>query len=437
MPTEEPWDPIYYSTVDEIYHAEWILDALLRQELLRQSVRQLWPNGHPTRLIQVAGTAGKGSTCRFLEAGLGLVGRSGAFCTPEMFDFRERFTIAGTPVARGEITRAWETRVRPLCIERAVLSKRHVHVPHEINILLALCLFEEHGLEWAAVETSIGGRYDQTSALEVVATVLTNVGSDHEEELGDEPWQRALEKVGIARRGVPLFSSEVEPELRDVISGVCRHVAAPCHFVDPSHIEQIEELLRADEDSLLAAAHQKWNAALSLHVLMHLVPDLDRAEVVERFESVQIPGRFWQIEDGLYADIAHNPDKVETVAAEVERRFGDRGKIFVVGVTHTRSTQAVLAPLLPLARMLIITQATYEGEDPETVQGEIDALGFGVPSLIVPGPVRAVATAKAMQRENDIIVVTGDMDIIDEALNPDPYLRTLNANIGWRDRTLF
>lgn len=434
MPMQEPFDPTYYSTVDEIYHCEWILDCLARLELLKRSIRRLWPSGHPTRLVQVAGTAGKGSTCRFLEAGLSLFGRSGAFSSPELFDFRERFSIAGSPVSRHEVTRAWETRIKPLCLELALENTDHIHYFHEVNILIALVLFEEHRVEWAAVETAIGGRYDQTSALEVAATVLTNVGSDHEEELGPTPWQRALDKAGIARPGVPFFTSERDPALREVISGVCRDVGAPCHFVDHSHVEALERSLATAPDSFLASAHQKHNAALCLETLKGLFPDLDPVPAVEKLLAVQIPGRFWKVEEGLYADIAHNPDKVAAVAVEVERRFGGRDKIFVVGVTKRRSARAVLSPLVKLARVLIITRATLDGQDPETVKEEIDALGSGVLSLVVPNPERAIQMAKAIRQERDVIVVTGDMDVIDEALNPDPYLRTLNANVGWRGR---
>src|SRR5262245_22333710 len=98
-PQGDPFDPVYYSTVDEVYHCETVVPYLARLELLKRSIRRLWPDGHPTRLIQVAGTAGKGSTAKFLEAGLALRGRSGAFSSPETFDFRERFSVSGTPVS--------------------------------------------------------------------------------------------------------------------------------------------------------------------------------------------------------------------------------------------------------------------------------------------------------------------------------------------------
>ena len=85
----------YYNTVDQIYHAEWSLAKLARHELLRRSIAALWPEGHPTKLIHVAGTGGKGSTCRFLELGFGCIGKAGAFMSSHLFDYLERLRIGG------------------------------------------------------------------------------------------------------------------------------------------------------------------------------------------------------------------------------------------------------------------------------------------------------------------------------------------------------
>jgi folylpolyglutamate synthase/dihydropteroate synthase len=103
---------------------------------------------------------------------------------------------------------AWEDRVRPHCVALATDNPANIHTFHEVSILIALALFEQHGVEWAALETGVGGRYDQTRALDVVATALTNVGSDHAHMLGDEQWQRVLDKAGIARPGVPFFTTD-------------------------------------------------------------------------------------------------------------------------------------------------------------------------------------------------------------------------------------
>ena len=80
-PLSQPNFP-YYNVVDQIYHAEWAAAKLARLELLAESIAALWPQGHPTQLIHVAGTGGKGSTCRFLEMGLSCAGKAGAFDIP-------------------------------------------------------------------------------------------------------------------------------------------------------------------------------------------------------------------------------------------------------------------------------------------------------------------------------------------------------------------
>src|SRR5690606_12202235 len=133
------------------------------------------------------------------EMGLGALGRAGAFMGPHLFDYRERFSIDGEFVSQDEINDLWRHRIQPFCVQLALENVQHVHSFHETSILLALALFERYEVKWAAIETGVGGRYDQTRALDVAATLLTNVGSDHAHMLGQKAWQRVLDKAGIAR----------------------------------------------------------------------------------------------------------------------------------------------------------------------------------------------------------------------------------------------
>ncbi len=174
------------------------------------------------RLIHVAGTGGKGSTCRFLGVGFGCAGKAGSFMSPHLFDYRERFSVGAEFVSRADVNELWSRRIQPFCVRRALRGAQYVHTFHEVSILLALALFERHEVEWAAMETGVGGRYDQTRALDVVATALTNVGGDHAHLLGREQWQRALDKAGIARRDTPFFTSETDPDTLAIIEAVWR-----------------------------------------------------------------------------------------------------------------------------------------------------------------------------------------------------------------------
>jgi dihydrofolate synthase/folylpolyglutamate synthase len=427
----------YYNVVDQIYHAEWSAAKLARLELLAESIAALWPQGHPTRLVHVAGTGGKGSTCRFLEMGLACVGKSGAFFSPHLFDYRERFSAGGEFVSQADVIAAWENRIRPFCVRLSLRNAAHTHTFHEVSILLALALFEQHEVQFAALETGIGGRYDQTRALDVVACALTNIGSDHAHMLGTELWQRVLDKAGIARRGVPFFTSERNADSLEILRQVCDHAGASLAVVGEPEVSALTAELAAHAGvssaaSLIHADYQKWNAALALAVIRALQPDLDAHSVVEAFVHATLLGRFWKVEEGIYADIAHNAEKIEALTGEIRKEFGDAGKILVVGISGQRVPGKVFAALASVAHTIIVTSASYKGQEPARVREEIQSVVGDTPVLLAIEPQQALRTARAIQRPGDVIILTGSTYMIEQALNPDPYLRHLSAHFGWR-----
>jgi dihydrofolate synthase/folylpolyglutamate synthase len=430
----------YYNTLDQIYHAEWSTTKLARLEQLRRSIQMLWPDGHPTRLVHVAGTAGKGSTSRMLEIGLGAAGRSGAFMGPHLFDYRERFSIDGEFVSQAAIHETWQQRIQPFCVEMAASDLQRVHTFHEISILMALALFERYDVKWAAMETGVGGRYDQTRALDVVATVLTNVGSDHAHMLGPTLWQRVLDKAGIARPGVPFLTTERDPQSLEIIRAVCKDTGAPLTVVDEEAVRLFRVQLEASAhvplqaQALLTASHQQWNGALVLATVHHLLPKINVAAIVERLSRAQLLGRFSHIEEGIYADIAHNVEKMKVLVAEVQTKFPDKGKIFVVGLSGHRSAGEVFASLAGVAKAVIVTAASYKGQEPSVVRASIESWIGDVPTLAIADPQEALAVAKQMRGEQDMIILTGSTFMIEQMLNPDPQLRHLHATFGWRNR---
>ena len=435
----DTFNAAYYNTVDQIFHAQWTADKLARLVSLKSSVKTLWPDGHPTRLVHVGGTSGKGSTCRFLEAGLSLLGRSGAFLSPHIFDYRERFSLEGRPATEADVVDVWETKIKPHCVELALYNQQQSHTFPEINILMALALFEKHGIEWAAFEVGIGGRYDQTRALDYVVTALTNVGRDHEHLLGKQKWQRALDKAGIARPGVPFFTSEQETDTLQVILATCEAAQAPLHRVDHNHLATLEAMLAKSPPSgqprsnFLNTSYQKLNAALSLAIINHLRPELDIATVLQKFMTVDFLGRFLPVEDYIYADIAHNPEKITAFAQAVCEKFGDRGKIFVVGVSGLRAPATMFRPIIDIAKSVIVTNASYRSQDPTAVKKDIDTIAGAPPTFVIPDSQQALQLAKSIREADEVIILTGSAYLIDQALNPDPYLRYLNATQGWRE----
>jgi dihydrofolate synthase/folylpolyglutamate synthase len=427
----------YYSTIDQIYHAEWSIPKLARLDQLRKSIVILWPNGHPTRMVHVVGTSGKGSTCRFLEIGFGCMGKAGAFMSPHLFDYRERFSIGGEFASQKDVHWAWEERIKPICLYQANQPEGCVHTFHEVSILIALALFERHEVEWAAIEAGIGGRYDQTRALDTAATVLTNIGADHANLLGDEQWQRALDKAGAARRQTPFFTTDVNPENLAILRTVCAESQSPFYWLDSEAVAHFAATLQGEdiaiaEDSLLHASYQKCNAALAHAVVRHFYPEADSATLLNAYARGRLLGRFWQVDEITYADVAHNVEKIGALAGEIRARFGDRNKVLVLGISGKRVPAQVFASLANSARAIIFTGASYKGQDPSQVQRELAELTAGIPTLVIADPVRALEMARTIRRNDDLILLTGSTYMIEQALNPDPYLRQMSASFGWR-----
>ncbi|HUN22219.1 MAG TPA: hypothetical protein PK299_03690 [Anaerolineales bacterium] len=430
----------YYNTVDQLYHSQWVAGKLSRLALLQKWMGELWQGGHPTRLIHVAGTSGKGSTTRFLESGLSLLGKTGALTSPHLFDVRERFSIDGQVIAPERLTTVWEKQIRPLLIRQHLENPKHTPSFPEITILIALTLFAEEGVQWGVIETGIGGRYDQSRALSVMASVLTNVGNDHEHMLGSELWQRVVDKAGIARQGVPFFTSEQHPLACQIIREICAHEGAALTFVQDNMLADIRHWLGdipLPEQALLQGQHQLQNAALAATTLQALFPAIQLPTLVEIWRTLKLSGRFSTPAPDIVVDVAHNPDKMQAFLAQLipylQTHFSATKHVFVVGISGGRSALRILRPLLPCAAHLVLSSAAYKGVSLAELQAELTTLAGDVPLHWVEQPHTALHTARQLQQAGQAIVLTGSTYLIEQVLNPDPYLRHLNATFGWRD----
>jgi dihydrofolate synthase/folylpolyglutamate synthase len=391
------------------------------------------------RLIQVAGTSGKGSTCKFLQAGLAAYGKAGCYVKPHVFDYAERFTVEDRQVSHDEILEIWNEDVKPYCVQSALKGEAWELNHQEASLLIALRAFERHRLNWAAVETGIGGRYDPATALDVTATVLTNVGEDHEEVLGSEHWQRALEKAGICRPGVPLILGDDDERTIEVVAAACRDAGTPLFAVTEKELSELEGLLkhsgrRSGHDLAVGSRHQLLNAAVASKTITTLVPGAKVKEIALRILETSYVGRFWMIEDGIFADVAHNPSKTGALAAELEDRFPRKKKVFVVGISGERDPVKVVGPLVPQAKAIVVTSAGFKGQEAGRVYAALRKKYPALPIHLEADPSATARVARNLRGPGEVIVFTGSTYMIDQALNPDARLRHLNTMQGWRDQ---
>jgi dihydrofolate synthase / folylpolyglutamate synthase len=327
--------------------------------------------GHPERdlrVVQVAGTNGKGSTTRMIssvlaaanpEAGFGPVAE---FTSPHLFRFNERVRVNGLEISDA-------------AIDRLVRTLRLVHrqVPatfFELITALAVLYFQESQVRWAVLEVGLGGRLDSTTAIQANASVITGISLDHMGILGDTLEQIAFEKAGIIRPGIPVVTAATGVAL-EVIRDRALELAAPLWVLgdqvrivnqvvdrDDIRLEVATPLGRLEVRSNVRGAHQLRNAALAVAVTQWIgIPD---AAIQAGLERVTWPGRLELIlgSPNLLLDAAHNPEGATALVAFVAVLRPPAVTLIVAGM-QDKDLAGVAEVFAALNAQVIATRPTF------------------------------------------------------------------------------
>lgn len=297
---------------------------------------------HGVKVAHVAGTNGKGSVCAMMDRVARSCGmRTALFTSPHLIDYRERMRVSGEMIS--------EERCAELLTEiREVCEKLETHPTFfEITLAVAMRWFREREAELIILETGMGGRLDATTAVPADVCVITPIGMDHTQWLGDTLGKVAAEKAGIFLEGVPAISSPQEEEARKVLEKEANERRTPLVFID----EPAEGYGIA-----LAGAHQKWNAALALAALHALGIRLGYESVADGLSKVKWPGRFERLESEgteIILDGAHNPHAAKVLRETWISEIGERKGTLVFGAVEGKDVPAILAELRGLTERII------------------------------------------------------------------------------------
>jgi len=310
-------------------------------------------------VLHVAGTNGKGSTVAHLRAMLEAGGkRVQTYISPHLVRFHERIRLSG-----GLISEARLVDILERC--EAVNDGQPITF-FEITTVAGFLAFAEDEADYCIVEVGLGGRYDSTNVLErKLATLITPVGLDHQNFLGDSIAGIAGEKAGIIRPGTPAFSAAQEPDALAVIEAEAAGVDTPLKVAgrdwtavadgDGWIFEDAAGRLALPQPAL-AGFHQIGNAALALAALRSLgiAPSPDRIEAAMR--SVTWPARMQPVTRGplfdllrpgtrLWLDGGHNPHAAEALA----RALAGRKLDLVLGMLEGKDAAGYLGLMAPVA----------------------------------------------------------------------------------------
>jgi dihydrofolate synthase/folylpolyglutamate synthase len=284
------------------------------------------------RFIHVAGTNGKGSTCAFMHSILKAGGiNAGLFTSPHLIHFGERIRDGQRMITSEEIA-AGVVRLR----ERVAGWDPHPTF-FELTLALALEWFAQRGNPWVVLETGLGGRLDATNAVTPAVSVITPIGWDHMDMLGDTLAKIAAEKAGIIKAGVPVVTMRQEPEAMEVIERVASECGAPLTVVE----------MAWHEEAGLAGPHQRWNAAMAVAALRAAGFSFDEEVITRGLREVHWPARFQKV-GGCVIDGAHNIDAARVLAQTWSEQFpGEKAEV-IFGAVAGKDTAAVLRELAPI-----------------------------------------------------------------------------------------
>ncbi len=364
---------------------------------------------HKFKSIHVAGTNGKGSTSHILSAALQVEGyKVGLYTSPHLKDFRERIRLNGKCISE-EYVIEFVRRIAP-----QIESLRPSFF--EITVAMAFDFFAKQKVEIAVIETGLGGRLDSTNILTPILSVITNIGLDHTEMLGETLEEIAFEKAGIIKENVPVVVGEVNESCLRVFEEKCKEINAPLikAWMRPMTMEY--------NPTDLKGAYQYKNIHLSKIVvgeLNNIVLALDINSWREAIKNVKgltgLRGRWDVLQDQnpkIICDTGHNKEGLEMVLKSLEME-NYKDLHFVLGVVKEKDLE--LLNMLPKnAYYYYCKPAVPRGLDSNTLNIEATERGLrGIDCITVQ---EAYKLAQAKATKEDLIFIGGSTFVVAEVV---------------------
>ncbi len=308
-------------------------------------LRRLGNPGTDRIIVHVAGTNGKGSVCAYLSSVLRQGGyRVGLFTSPHLVTMRERFRVDGEPVSEQEFIGLLASVRKALSDFPGAAGGYHPSF-FEMLFFMGMLYFQKKDVQVILLETGLGGRLDATNSVSGKdLCVITRIGMDHMEYLGDTLPLIAGEKAGILQKGVPVVYGDYGREVTQVLEKRAAELSCPVFFVSNRDIRNLDFHKNFIDFSMetryygyirctisTCAPYQTENAALALRALDALADRLPVSEtaLLRGMASARWEGRMEEIDQDVYLDGAHNVDGIRALL-ETVLRDGCAGRRFLL-----------------------------------------------------------------------------------------------------------
>jgi dihydrofolate synthase / folylpolyglutamate synthase len=381
------------------------------------------------RTVHVAGTNGKGSVAHMTASILQQAGlRTGLYTSPHLRDFRERIRVNGKVIPERSVIEFADKH-------RDIIDKLNPSF-FEMTVAMAFNYFAEEAVDAAVIEVGLGGRLDSTNIITPVLSLITNIGHDHMDLLGDTPEKIAYEKAGIIKDNVPVVISETQPLVKDVFLNKAVATGSVISFADErfscifeesqpwssERIYRMTDMVTHSEyegTSVLCGDYQSRNLQAVFGAFLILKPlfGISESHITDGIRNVirntGFAGR-WQIlnhEPLTICDTGHNREGLKYVIDQV-KRIPKSALHMILGFVNDKELADVL-PLFPSEALYYFTKAAVPRAMNEEVLKE-QAAGYGLTGQSFPDVRSAYEGAIEKAGKNDVIFVGGSTFVVAE-----------------------
>jgi len=410
--------------------------------------------------VLIAGTNGKGSTAATLASILQASGlKTALYTSPHLLRINERIQVNGEAISDDDFAELHGDveEVAGRLVERRELPWHPSFF--EMMTSIAFANFALERVDIAVLEVGMGGRLDATNVVEPLVSVITDISLDHQKYLGNTVGEIAREKVGIIRPGGVVVTLPQQPEANDVIGNTILDLGATgvsaVQYVPPVSPGSGYLVPRAEKDaresaengkscqqqncyryplqvmgeqilveSPLVGRHQLRNVALAVAAAEELgkkgLAGITPRSIEQGIRKTRWPGRFQVLAPRgawpeVVLDVAHNPAGAWALRSALSERYGDRPLIFVFGAMRDKAISEMAEILFPLAERVIATRPENpRSASPEEIQQAASRTGAEIE--LVADVALAVECARATARTGALIVVTGSIYLVGEAM---------------------
>ncbi len=369
--------------------------------------------------IHVAGTNGKGSVSHFLASILQEAGyKVGLYTSPHLVDFRERIRINGEMIPQQAV-------VDFVADNRQLITDNSLSF-FEMTVGMAFDYFAKEKVDIAVVEVGMGGRLDSTNVIMPELSIITNIGLDHTQFLGDTLEKIAAEKAGIIKDGVPVVIGETQPETQPVFDRVAAEHYAPITYADQHYV--VDDISRYTDE--LTGEYQKKNIATVLEAVevlrkttdYNLIPAAVQRGLSRVVTNTHLHGRWQKIGEAplTICETAHNEPGIRSMLGKLQTMQFKQLHL-VYGCVNDKDFRHILKLLISQFSTFNFKFSIYFSQpsvprklpvaDLQAAAKEMGIEGMGYDNVK-----EAIAAARSAADKDDLVLVTGSIFLVADAL---------------------